>query len=78
MSQFPSMKTKELIQCLSRLPLKYKIIRQTGSHRTLRSENYPEIRISYHDTFEISGFKIRKILMEDIGLTEDMARKVIK
>jgi len=72
------MKTKELIKCLSRLPLKYKIISQTGSHRTLRSEYYPEIRISYHDTFEISGFKIRKILIEDIGLTEEMARKVIK
>ena len=78
MSQFPSMKAKELIICLSRMPLKYKIIRQTGSHRTLRSANYPEIRISYHDTFEISGFKIRKILMEDIGLSEEMARKVIK
>lgn len=72
------MKTKELIKCLSRLPLKYKIIGQSGSHRTLGSENYPEIRISYHDTFEISGFKIRKILMEDIGLTEEIARKVIK
>ena len=78
MSQFPSMKTKELIKCLCRSPLYYKITRQRGSHRTLRSENYPEIRISYHDKFEISGFMIRKILIEEVGLTEELARKVIK
>jgi predicted RNA binding protein YcfA (HicA-like mRNA interferase family) len=71
------MKTKELIRCLCRSPLYYKIIRQKGSHRTLLSDNYPMIRISYHGTFEISGFKVRQILINDIGLSESVAKQVI-
>jgi hypothetical protein len=35
------------------------------------------IRISYHDTFEISGFKVRQILINDIGLSESVAKQVI-
>jgi len=72
------MKTKELIKCLCQSPLYYKIIRQKGSHRTLISDKYPMIRISYHDTFEISGFKIREILIKDIGLSEEFAKRVIR
>ena len=78
MNQFPSMKTKELIKRLCRSPLCYKIVRQNGSHRILRSRNYPEIRISYHESIEISGFKVRQILMNDVGLTEEKARRVIE
>ena len=72
------MRTKELIKCLCRYPLCYKIIRQRGSHRTLKSEHYPVLRISYHDSVEISGFRVKKILTEDVGLTEIMAIEVIK
>ena len=78
MNKFPSMKTKELIKCLCRSPLCYKIVRQRGSHRTLKSKQYPILRISYHDTVEISGFRVKKILMEEVGLTEIMAVEVIK
>lgn len=78
MNQFPSMKTKELIKCLCRSPLCYKIVRQRGSHRTLKSKQYPILRISYHDTVEISGFRVKKILTEEVGLTEIMAVEVIK
>ena len=78
MSQFPSMKAKELIKCLFRYPLCYKVVRQRGSHRTLKSEYYPVLRISYHDSFEISGFRVEKILTEEVGLTEIMAIEVIE
>jgi predicted RNA binding protein YcfA (HicA-like mRNA interferase family) len=78
MINFPSMKTKELIKCLCRYPLCYKIIRQRGSHRTLKSEHYPVLRISYHDSFEISGFIVKKILTQEVGLTEIMAMEVIR
>ena len=78
MINFPSMKTKELIKCLCRYTLCYKIIRQRGSHRTLKSEHYPVLRISYHDSVEISGFRVKKILTQEVGLTEIMAIEVIK
>jgi len=58
--------------------LYYKIVRQRGSHKTLKSPYYPDLRISFHDSFEISGFKVKKILIKEVGLTEMMAIKVIK
>ena len=78
MNQFPSMKTKQLIKCLCRSPLCYKIVRQMGSHRTLKSKNYPDIRVSYHDSDEVSGRYIRDLLIKRVGLTEAMAREVIR
>ena len=77
MHKFPSMKTKELIKCLCRSPLYYKIIRQKGSHRTLKSAYYPTLTIGYHDSVEVSGRYIRNLLVNEIGLSEDMARQVI-
>ena len=78
MNQFPSMKTKELIKCLCRSPLCYKIVRQNESHRTLKSKNYPDISIGYHDSDEVSGRYVRDLLIKKVGLTESMAREVIK
>ena len=78
MSQFPSMKTKELIKCLSRFPLCYKIDRQKGSHRILKSPNFPDLRIGYHDTVEVSGSYVRNLLVKEVGLSEKMAREIIK
>jgi predicted RNA binding protein YcfA (HicA-like mRNA interferase family) len=77
-SQFPSMKTKELIKCLCRFPLCYKIHRQRGSHRILKSPSYPDLRIGYHDTAEVSGSFVRNLLMKEVGLSEKMAREIIK
>ena len=78
MNQFPSMKTKELIKCLCRAPLYYKIVRQRGSHRTLKSKNYPDIRIGYQDSYEVSGEFVRDLLIKRVGLTQAMAREVIR
>ena len=78
MNQFPSMKTKELIKCLCRAPLYYKIVRQRGSHRTLKSKNYPDIRIGYYDSYEVSGEFVRDLLIKRVGLTQAMAREVIR
>jgi predicted RNA binding protein YcfA (HicA-like mRNA interferase family) len=78
MNQFPSMKTKKLIKCLCPYPLCYKIVRQRGSHRTLKSKNYPDIRISYRDLEEVSERYIRDLLIKKVGLTEALAREVIR
>jgi len=78
MNQLPSRTAKELIKCLCRSPLCYKIVRQRGSHRTLKSKKYPDIRVGYHDSDEVSGRYIRDLLIKRVGLTESMAREVIR
>ena len=72
------MKTKEFIKCLCRFPLCYKIHRQRGSHRILKSPSYPDLRIGYHDTAEVSSSFVRNLLMKEVGLSEKMAREIIK
>ena len=44
----------------------------------MKSPYYPDLRVGYHESIEISGFKVKKILTEDVGLTEIMAIEVIK
>jgi len=50
--------------------LGYVIDRQHGSHRTMKCSGRPDILFSYHDTASIAPGAVRKILMDDIGLSE--------
>ena len=63
------------MKVLQREPLGYEIVRQKGSHRTLESRNgYPgPILFAYHDTATISPQGVRRILCEDVELTEEEA-----
>lgn len=73
MGEFPSCRWPALERILRREPLGYSIIRQTGSHRTLRAPGRPELHLSFHERQEISGGMLRKILVRDVGLTEEEA-----
>jgi len=42
------MKANDLLAVLLREPLVYSIVRQSGSHRFLRSPGRPQILFSYH------------------------------
>lgn len=77
MSQFPSCRWPALERVLTRKPLEYRITRQSGSHRTLEADGRPILHLSFHDQQEIPGRTIRKILVNDVGLTEDEARKLL-
>ncbi len=77
MAQFPSVKASELIGILLRAPLKYEIVRQKGSHRILRSADYPQLLFSYHDGRTVAPGAVRKILVHDVGLDEDTARALL-
>jgi len=70
------MKASRLLRVLEREPLAYRIVRQRGSHRLLESTNgYPDLRFSFHDRVEFGPTIVRKVLVKDVGLTEDGRRR---
>lgn len=76
--QFPSLKAQRVRSILCREPLGYEIVRQSGSHRRLESRNgYPPLSFSFHDGVTVPPRALRKILMNDVGLTEQDALDLI-
>ncbi len=77
MNPFPSMKAKRLLAVLERKPLGYRVARQSGSHRRMESPDYPTLTFAFHDKATIPAGLVRKILVRDVGLAEDEARKLL-
>jgi len=76
--QFPSLKSKQLLAILTRAPLLYEQVRCEGSHRTLRSRvGYGEVHFSFHDGTTIPPGLVKKILVKDVGLSEEEALKLL-
>jgi predicted RNA binding protein YcfA (HicA-like mRNA interferase family) len=76
-SQFPSMKARRLVAALEREPLGYRVTRQSGSHRRMEAPGRPPLTFAFHDNATIPPGLVRKILIKDIGLAEDEARKLL-
>ena len=70
MPPFPSMKAKRLLWVLMREPLNYRIVRQRGSHRTLKAPGRPTVTFAYHDRKEVRPRDVRKMLVNQVGLEE--------
>ena len=62
------MKARELLRLLER-ELDYGVVRQTGSHRTLKAPGRPTLHFAFHDSQTISPGLVRKILVTDVGLS---------
>lgn len=76
--QFPALKPQQLLAILRREPLGYEILRQRGSHRRMRSRNgYPDIGFSFHDGVSLPPGLVKKVLVGDVGLSEDEARNLL-
>ena len=75
--QFPSLKARELRRVLEREPLGYSVERQQGSHATLKSARYPELHLAFHDGQTLAPGLVKKILVKDVGITEDAALALI-
>lgn len=73
-----SSRARELLNILLRKPLNYRIMRVRGSHWTLISPDRPRILYSYHDSEELSGHMVRKILVNGVGLNESEALEVLR
>jgi predicted RNA binding protein YcfA (HicA-like mRNA interferase family) len=70
MPPFPSMKAKRLLAVLMREPLNYRIVRQRGSHRTLKAPGRPPLSFAFHDREEVRPSTVRKMLVKQVGLEE--------
>ena len=59
MSQWPSAKAKRVLSAL--LKLGWQIKRQTGSHRTLSREGWPNFVFAFHDGEELGPRMLARI-----------------
>ena len=66
MSQWPSVKAKRLLSALLRLG--WKIKRQSGSHKTLVRDDWPDYVFAFHDGDEI-GPKMLTRIAKHTGLS---------
>jgi predicted RNA binding protein YcfA (HicA-like mRNA interferase family) len=75
---FPSVKGVKLLRVLTREPLSYAVVRQSGSHRQLWSaKGHPPLTFAFHDSATIPPGLVRKILTKDIGLSEEEAMDLL-
>ncbi|MCR4304061.1 MAG: type II toxin-antitoxin system HicA family toxin [Gallionella sp.] len=68
MSQWPSVKAKRLLAALLRLG--WQIKRQSGSHKTLTRNGWPDFVFAFHDGDEI-GPKMLARIAKHTGLSPD-------
>jgi len=73
---FPSMKARRLLAILMREPLNYRVVRQNGSHRTLRAPGRPRLLFAFHDR-ELRPREVRHVLLKEVGLAESEALYLI-
>lgn len=59
MSQWPSAKASRVLRALLRMG--WSVKRQTGSHRTLSREGWPDYVFAFHDSDEIGPRMLAKI-----------------
>jgi len=71
------MKAKRLLAVLEREPLNYRVSRQSGSHRRMEAPGRPPLTFAFHDRATVPSGLVRKILVRDVGLAEDEARKLL-
>jgi len=77
MATFPSVKAKTMLKVLTSGPLNYKVVRRSGSHRRLEANGRPALTFAFHDKATLAPGVVRKILVKDVGLAEEEARKLV-
>ena len=68
MSQWPSAKAKRVLAAL--LKLGWRVKRQTGSHKTLAREAWPDLVFAFHEGDEIGPRMLARIA-KHTGLTPE-------
>jgi predicted RNA binding protein YcfA (HicA-like mRNA interferase family) len=77
MAQFPSLKARRLLRILTSDPLSYRVTRQSGSHRRLRADGHPALTWAFHDRRTLAPSEVRRILVDQVGLAEDEALRLL-
>ena len=60
MSEWAATKSRRVLGALQRIG--WRIVRTSGSHRTLRREGWPQYRFAYHDKEELGP-----VILSEIG-----------
>jgi predicted RNA binding protein YcfA (HicA-like mRNA interferase family) len=68
MSQWPSAKARAVLKALLRIG--WQVKRQSGSHKTLAREGWPDVVFAFHDRDEI-GPRMLARLAKHTGLTPE-------
>lgn len=68
MTDWPSTKARRVLAALLRIG--WSIKRQTGSHRTLSRDGWPDVVFAFHDDVEIGPRMLRRIA-KNTGLMPD-------
>jgi predicted RNA binding protein YcfA (HicA-like mRNA interferase family) len=58
------MKARRLLAILMREPLNYEVVRQRGSHRTLKAPGRPTVRFAFHDRSTLAPGEVRDVFCE--------------
>ena len=68
MSRWPSVKARRLLGAL--ISIGWKVKRQSGSHRTLAREGWPDVVFAFHDGEEI-GPRMLARMAKHTGITPE-------
>ncbi len=77
MSDFPAIKSRRLLRILMSEPLGYVEVRRSGSHRRLKVDGRPTLTWAFHDSRTLSPVEVRRVLVNQVGLAEDEALKLL-
>lgn len=70
------MKASKLLRLL-KSKLGYVVHSQKGSHRKMHASQRPDILFSYHEGVTVPPGVVRKILINDVGLSEAEAQQIL-
>lgn len=70
MSQWPSSKARRVLAALTRIG--WKVKRQTGSHRTLAREGWPDFVFAFHEGEELGPRMLARIAKHTGLNSEDL------
>lgn len=76
MAQFPSLSAGRLEKALRGLG--YSVKSQRGSHKKLTADGRLDLMFAFHKGIEVPPGLVRKILVKDVGLTEDEALALLR
>ena len=77
MTDFPALKSRRVLRILMSKPLGYVEVRRSGSHRRLKADGRPTLTWAFHDGRTRSPVEVRRVLVNQVGLAEDEALKLL-
>jgi predicted RNA binding protein YcfA (HicA-like mRNA interferase family) len=76
-TDLPAIKSRRLLRVLMSEPLGYVEVRRSGSHRRLKADGRPALTWAFHDSRTLSPTEVRRVLVNQVGLAEDEALKLL-